>query len=53
MPADFINVQRQLLVYGEELGPMKCVKLLEAEVRGRRGDKYQSKAIGFMSKMEA
>ena len=53
VPADFINVQRQLLVFGEMFGPMEYVKLLEAEVRGRRGDKNFSRPIGFISTMKA
>jgi broad-specificity NMP kinase len=53
VPADFINVRRQLVVYGDEIDPKEYVNLLDAEVRGRRGDKHRSNPIGFMSKVGA
>jgi len=52
VPADFVNVQRQKLVYGDELDSSEYVALLEAEVTSRRGGDYYYKPIGFTTRLE-
>ncbi len=52
VPADFVNVQRQRLVYGNELKSAEYVALLEAEVKSRRGGDYYYKPIGFTTRLE-